>query len=475
MRSKLFNRAHAFFLFTASGILGLIAFVAVGTWFSNTVITLTDDGFSPRVVVVRKGATVRFSSNRGRYFWPASDPHPIHTKELSFDPKRAIAPQGQWEFVPMSAGIWTYHDHTAPQFRGTVIVLAGDSSVLSYVWGRIGQWARIVLLNTQRQSDAYFRDCGPLGKDCWDRAFLEVVNREGSREALRMVDYLRRTYPEFANYCHQYADFIGDISYWNIPAARRVLDFDISLAGQCSSGYMHGYMGEFMSHGIFAQGVAFCDQIRAKYPGTEAALECYRGIGNGLTFQNGFLYWNDETAIVDHALAGCSGLAEEDACRSGVFVGIDHMHFGVHGFELRRDPNDPFALCRGRDTVTEAACYDATISSFFAAVGYDLSEAAKHLRILPLIHAKRVVEQVVKIPYELEDFERKGGNMTIIAWCRSIGGALHPACFRGFVLKLYTIDVEYNGQSSLAREFCGNSFLNQSEKDMCQQIFNEAI
>ncbi len=86
------------------------------------IITLTPDGFSPKNLTVQKGDTIVFISTRGKWFWPASNPHPTHTIYTDFDPGEPVAESEMWSFKFEKTGEWKYHDHLAPYFTGTITV-----------------------------------------------------------------------------------------------------------------------------------------------------------------------------------------------------------------------------------------------------------------------------------------------------------------------------------------------------------------
>lgn len=434
----------------------VILVLLVSVVFIPRPVVLTAKGFSPKFIVVIKDADVTFRNDSDTYFWPASDPHPLHIDYPIFDAQDAIAPGGAWKFRFSQSGIFRYHDHLAPQFRGIVVVIGAGKFRLDFSGKRLSE-------------EQLYKTCGGLNKDCWDKVFTGIVQRQGSTAALVMIDQLRRSHPDFANYCHQYVDFVGELSYWSIPARLRMALFDEHLASQCSSGYLHGYMGEFISHGNVLEGIAFCDTIHRLYPDSDVGDECYRGIGNGMAFRYGLTFWNDEKRIVERALAQCDQVRKKDVCIHGVFTGVDHMHFGVHGFELRRSPQDPFALCRGRDPHVEELCYDGLIGSFFSAVEYDLDQAAEHIRLLPVAYARIVLDRVVRIPYELRVFDEQN-HRGIVTWCRSFDGDLKEVCLKGFIQKLLSIDLDYNETSHLARNFCAFSFLHAYEKNFCTDV-----
>lgn len=85
-------------------------------------ITLSDDGFVPQYVRVRRGTRVTFTTTRDANFWPASNTHPAHTMYPEFDPKRPVTASESWSFVFDRVGVWNYHDHIRSYFTGTIYV-----------------------------------------------------------------------------------------------------------------------------------------------------------------------------------------------------------------------------------------------------------------------------------------------------------------------------------------------------------------
>lgn len=85
-------------------------------------ISMTDSGFSPATLTVKKGSTVVFKNNSTKARWPASAPHPTHTDYPGFDPKGPLAAGESWSFKFDQVGIWKYHDHLQPTLFGSVTV-----------------------------------------------------------------------------------------------------------------------------------------------------------------------------------------------------------------------------------------------------------------------------------------------------------------------------------------------------------------
>jgi plastocyanin len=78
--------------------------------------------YSPAELSIKVGDVVVFKNASTKAFWPASAPHPQHTNYPEFDPKRAIAAGGSWEFKFLKAGTWPYHDHLTPTVFGRIVV-----------------------------------------------------------------------------------------------------------------------------------------------------------------------------------------------------------------------------------------------------------------------------------------------------------------------------------------------------------------
>jgi plastocyanin len=85
-------------------------------------VVITATGFSPATVTVAPGMTVTFVNTDTKGHQVASSPHPVHTGLPGFDSRTPIPPGGKYSFTFMQAGTFGYHDHLAPEMRGTVTV-----------------------------------------------------------------------------------------------------------------------------------------------------------------------------------------------------------------------------------------------------------------------------------------------------------------------------------------------------------------
>lgn len=105
---------------------------------SVTDVMLTDAGFSPAIVTINVGDTVRFTNNSSSGMWVGSDDHPTHTDydgtatrdhcqdgqptNGTFDACRATGNGETWDFTFTKAGTFGYHNHVGSSRIGTIIV-----------------------------------------------------------------------------------------------------------------------------------------------------------------------------------------------------------------------------------------------------------------------------------------------------------------------------------------------------------------
>ena len=89
---------------------------------TDTVVKITNKGFEPTDVSIKKGMRVVWINQISGYVWPASDPHPLHTDYPEFDPKEPLASGEVWTMKFERVGLWGYHNHMKPSQKGRVNV-----------------------------------------------------------------------------------------------------------------------------------------------------------------------------------------------------------------------------------------------------------------------------------------------------------------------------------------------------------------
>lgn len=85
-------------------------------------IVYNGDSFSPSTLFIKNGDIIIFKNESKGDFWPASNPHPLHTDYPEFDPKKPVAAGKTYEFKFTKAGTWKFHDHLNSPARGTIVV-----------------------------------------------------------------------------------------------------------------------------------------------------------------------------------------------------------------------------------------------------------------------------------------------------------------------------------------------------------------
>jgi len=89
---------------------------------AETVVTYTDDGFSPDSIEITAGTKVVFINQSSRSMWVASDPHPIHSDDSAFDSRVGVGRGESYSYTFTRSGRWGYHNHLRTNDGGTVTV-----------------------------------------------------------------------------------------------------------------------------------------------------------------------------------------------------------------------------------------------------------------------------------------------------------------------------------------------------------------
>lgn len=93
-------------------------------------INYTDEGYSPNLLIIKKGETVIFQNSSAKPTWPASAMHPTHKVYpttggclgSTFDACRGLKTGETWSFQFDVAGTWGYHDHLNAKHFGKIVV-----------------------------------------------------------------------------------------------------------------------------------------------------------------------------------------------------------------------------------------------------------------------------------------------------------------------------------------------------------------
>ncbi|OGG08176.1 hypothetical protein A3D05_05570 [Candidatus Gottesmanbacteria bacterium RIFCSPHIGHO2_02_FULL_40_24] len=86
-------------------------------------VIMTDNGFDPAIVTVKKGDSVFFENRSGEMMLVASDPHPQHDQYPGFAMKEGTTRGESYYFTFDSSGVWGYHNHLNPEKTGIIVVI----------------------------------------------------------------------------------------------------------------------------------------------------------------------------------------------------------------------------------------------------------------------------------------------------------------------------------------------------------------
>lgn len=444
------------------------------------VITLTNDGFIPTALTVPIGAEVTFRTTEKRYFWPASNEHPAHTAYSEFDPKRPVAPDEQWVFRFEKTGTWGFHDHISPFYIGTITVTGDGVAAVpkkeDVIRSKLKSlYAYVNNLFIHNLISFNYRECtnSELGRSeriqCWERIVETIVQKKGLHVALQFVSRMKSKNTAFAADCHVYVHRVGEQYYWRFINNRKIEvsdNFDL-----CDQGFFHGFMQEFTSHGQnITEAKRYCDALIAQISDTEKGeklrLQCYHGIGHGLTFLYAPMYWEQNDEIMRRGTADCRTMFPQSPrfCISGVYGGMAAMFWGLHGFTLPFDPENPFGICANQKPPDSTDCYDQFVPVVHGELG--LEKTGKILERLPDAKlAAFLMEHLGSMPsYTI--VPTTNDYTSILLTCRSFRPDLATRCLHGFAAALARIGSRAEGEAR-GDAFCRSGSLTPDERITC--------
>ena len=430
----------------ALALVALLCVVLYATHQNKNTIVLRDDGFHPRTLTIRAGETVTFTSERGKYFWPASDFHPTHLLYPKFDAKKPVAPRASWSFTFDTPGTYKFHDHLAAFYFGIVRVTDANGSAPDDCMNHGGQLA------------------------CWQDQIFIVLAEKGLNAAYDVVARLYRTEPAFSASCHYIAHNIGLASYqFYLKDPTSIIS---PQAVVCASGFYHGFMEGYLgATGDVKGAAAVCDDVGEAIgkESPDARLQCFHGIGHGAietVVANTGVFSNVDD-MVGQALSICeqssAGKDERYRCVSGLYNGIANLFINKE-YNLSIQNTDPLALCSRQKTAYKEACYGNMNSLALWAAKNDFSKAAAYILTIPDI-TYRAQAIVYLSNLNAVTHVADASFKSIVDGCEALP-AYRTDCISGFVQGLLehgSPGVEY----VQAVSFCKTSAMNAAEHNAC--------
>ncbi len=463
-------------IFISIKILSIILFFAILLAIfdidrKETTITLTEKGFAPAGIKIKKGTVVKFINKTNKSFWPASDFHPNHNIYSEFDPKREIVKGDAWKMQFNKIGTFRYHDHITPIYRGTIVVVeSGVDSGVDSDWS-IGAGYNI--------SDCKIIEDIDSKRGCFSNVLQNIILKKGPDIAFKLVKDLRDVDPDFAAECHTIVHSLGEISYWKYAKDKKLPQ--TGLISTCGFGYIHGFMQELGHHSpSFVQDVeTICNHLSQKinYTGFEQAVnpldQCYHGVGHGLAY----FYLPDNpdniTEVITKGARDCEELVNEETsisnCKYGIFGGISSMYIGSHGIKVNLNEKEPFSICNSQDDALKDACFDSLVPVLGVLWDKDIKRIAKAFSTIDQEYMKQSF-------YNFGDLNARWiamgeiSSKDVLIVCSTLNRIARQSCLQGLsdgiIRNGFPKDAPY-----LALGFCQSDFLNQTERKDCELGF----
>ena len=322
---------------------------------THKIVYYRDGVFSPDRVVIPVGGTVTFVNEDRLLVWPASNIHPTHEILPEFDPLEPIPSGHYWSHTFTEAGYWRYHNHSAAEEIGLVVVESdgSEASVLLPAVFDLPDWP-----------DPPEGDAVSFGLKTED-TLVEFVDVYGPVHAVALMSVHEY---ETNWYCHDMAHVVGRRSYENWGPGVILL-----AVHECRNGLSHGAM-----EALFAERgtsrlrddiLALCEPLDDRFE----RFNCMHGIGHGLM---AWTSYEIHEALDLCSLAPDAWLAE--SCASGVFM--ENVVGGLSGAightSAYVSETDPLLPCSVVDDRWLDACWTFHTSHVLALNGRDFAATA---------------------------------------------------------------------------------------------------
>jgi plastocyanin len=312
----------------------------------------TQEGFEPSELTITQGDTVRFISETGEAFWPASDAHPSHGIYPAFDPKEPIEGSATWDFTFDEVGSWNYHDHISSHAKGKI-----------HVYSPYGKSTQACLNRAEAGIQA----------QCWIEEFKLVYQEKGFQGIFDLFSAYQSNDTFFANNCHDVMHLVGDFAYEEYARNGKV--FDQPETSYCAFGFYHGFIERMITEtGDYAQSSEYCTRLKSlgSFASEALALDaegaCVHGFGHSIFDSLDGSLWGDEQVMVEASLALCEQLFTGDwhpaECGTGVWNALANaLVSNAYNLTFKKDES-PFWICRATTDIHKPGCYVELVTQY---------------------------------------------------------------------------------------------------------------
>ena len=478
---------------------------------SETVIHVTDDGFSPKEVSIKQEGTVIFENVGKNPHWPASNTHPTHQIYPDFDTKGPIKPSQTWSFTFNKSGEWGIHDHLYPQYKGKIVV-GSQGSVLSQrdeeekekqsrgLFGRIVKVFNnlfikilsflpesLIISEAEREdaisgystefiqpqdarSDVVHRElefnCDSTDYACISNALRRETDKYGPQAVLDVFKLLleERQVSKSVDE-HQLAHEIGrqTAKSFGVNSQAFLLCPMTSFNGGCQHGFFEYVLGRTDTETQAAD--IICKSLDESYS-SKFRSYCYHGVGHGVLMAKAY--------DLDTALGACDSFDSfmaQDGCWQGVFM--ENTNAGMRG-EARFgvfSKQDTLAPCNKLEYKYKHECYINHAGWLMVVFGNDVQKATRACLQADSGHIASCLQSIglmITNPVWQEPLSKGSynGNFEQIAWqlCLKFPREYIAECIVAGVDNILNFD---SPDISRSAEFC--SVVDAGYQNLCYQ------
>lgn len=322
-------------------LLFLILFLSPAAVFAHSdtqIIEMTSNGFLPQEVTVDDNSSIIFLNKDSKPRWPASNVHPTHDLYPEFDPQKPIAPGESWVFKPKKKGVWKYHDHLLPHFRGSISVVSEigkkeqdlikesvsiQEQIKNVISGYLDKLKKLFRLEKEIKL--------PLKEEFSKLNSNQQIDTLKKLKAQLAWQFVKETFKDqggSSGNIHDLAHLSGALIYQQ-EGFEGLGNCSSEFAFGCYHGFLDSAFAKDLDHLLDAQNA--CSKLGPSGSGPVAS--CIHGIGHGVA---SFYSSSD----IKKALSSCRKLTlGEEFCFDGVFMEI--VRSAPDSFFKKDDPLYP--------------------------------------------------------------------------------------------------------------------------------------
>jgi plastocyanin len=304
---------------------------------SSPTIKITDNGFRPQTVYIKKGTTVKFVNTSKKAVWPASDAHPVHDLLREFDPQKQVDSGESWTFNFDKVGIWSMHDHITPSFTGKIVVLNHEGKLPG-------------LDDCNKYSDEELSNCLSVG-------IQKIVKKHGISAGFKKLSEMENVYSDYSALdCHEISHFLGKSAFEENDKGE-INEISPEIFSMCGYGFLHGYVDALVGdERDVSEAKEFCKQDFVSKKTT-----CHHGVGHAVFDSIGSGLIGNEEAMVNKSVSECRRVFDDDNdakswCFDGVFNALA-VAKANRNFNLSFGGNNPLEICDSQPPELKRYCY----------------------------------------------------------------------------------------------------------------------